>query len=283
MEENVSVSFLTLNGKFMARVSGPTHGNVLLRRVQYLRADDDVSKAHIAVSIIAGKILNCRTVLQRALRDHPETPKVKKIELAVKELKRQQIKLSYTNDVDHIRGIEGNAGKIYFSAFPSLILTDETKMLFEKRTRRPPLDPVNALLSFSYTLLMHDVRSALECVGLDPQVGYLHAERPGRHSLALDMMEELRPVIADRLALSLINKKILREKHFAFQPTGAVLLKDDARKIFLKAYQEKKATEIIHPYIKEKMTVGLIPHIQAQLLARYLRGDLDAYPPFIWK
>jgi CRISPR-associated protein Cas1 len=182
-----------------------------------------------------------------------------------------------------LRGVEGEAANTYFGVFDHLIISQKGDFRFDKRNRRPPLDEVNCLLSFLYTLLMHDVRSALECVGLDSCVGFLHRDRPGRAGLALDMMEEFRPVIADRLALSLINREQIRKKGFTVMESGAVIMKDDARKEVLTAYQKRKQEEITHPYLKENVQVGLLFYIQALLLARYLRGDIDSYPVFIWK
>lgn len=282
-ESNVAVSFLSEHGRFLASVRGPISGNVLLRREQYRRADDDFSCAQISAAILTAKFCNCRTVLQRALRDHPELSATHDICAAIAELERFIHALDVRLSLDELRGIEGQAAATYFGVFDHLILARKDHFFFRTRSRRPPLDNVNCMLSFLYTLLMHDVRSALEAVGLDPQVGYLHRDRPGRFGLALDLMEELRPILADRLVLSLINLKQVRPNSFLTQETGAVTMNDDTRKDIIVAYQNRKRETLRHPFINEEIEVGLIPLVQAQLFARYLRGDLDAYPAFIWK
>lgn len=281
-ENGVAVSFLSEYGKFLARVDGPQSGNVLLRREQYRRADDLSRSADLARMFIFGKLNNARTVLQRHLRDHPEAAGNPNVEALVLRLQQQMLRLQSPLPLDEVRGMEGDAAHAYFGAFNGL-LGARTGFEFHERSRRPPLDPVNALLSFLYTLLAHDCRSACEAVGLDPQVGFLHRDRPGRAGLALDLMEEFRPFLVDRLVLSLINRQQIALKDFVTGETGAVLLKDDPRKLVLKTWQERKQDEITHPFLNEKMSVGLVPHVQAQLLARHLRGDLDAYPPFLWK
>lgn len=282
-ENKVAVSFLTEYGHFLASIQGKISGNVLLRREQYRRADDAAYSAQITKSILTGKIANCRTVLQRALRDH--TDKINNDELveASKQLSWHLNQIQKTDTLDELRGIEGAAANIYFDVFDNLIITQKNDFKFDKRNRRPPLDEVNCLLSFLYTLLMHDVRSALESVGLDSCVGFLHRDRPGRPGLALDIMEEFRPFLADRLTLSLINRDQVRKKDFKRMESGAVFMNDDIRKEILVAYQKRKQEEIIHPYLKEKVQVGLLFYIQALLLARHLRGDIDGYPVFIWK
>lgn len=282
-ENNVGVSFLSEHGRFLASVRGPISGNVLLRREQYRRADDDFCSAQLSAAVLTAKFCNCRTVLQRALRDHADLRAAPDIAAMVAALEHHIRALDPRLSLDELRGIEGQAAAAYFAVFDHLILVDKEHFFFHTRSRRPPLDNVNALLSFVYTLLMHDVRSALEAVGLDPQVGYLHRDRPGRHGLALDLMEELRPVIADRLVLSLINLKQVHHNGFVSQETGAVTMDDDTRKQVIVAYQQRKRETLRHPFVNEDIEVGLIPHVQAQLLARHLRGDLDAYPPFIWK
>lgn len=282
-ERDVAVSFLSENGRFLARVQGPVSGNVLLRREQYRRADNDETSAEIAKSVLMGKIANCRTVLQRALRDHENKIDGDKLRQVSKLLAGSLQSLKLERSLNSIRGIEGDAAHLYFSVFDHLIISQKEDFIFRQRNRRPPLDKVNCLLSFLYTLLAHDVRSALESVGLDPSVGFLHRDRPGRPGLALDLMEEFRPVIADRLALSLINLSKVNKKGFRQAETGAVLMDDDTRKTLLVAYQQRKQDEIIHPFLGEKVTVGLLFHTQALLMARYLRGDLDGYPSFIWK
>lgn len=282
-ENDVAISFLTEYGRFLARVQGAVSGNVLLRREQYRRADDQRFSAEIAGSILTGKITNCRAVLQRALRDHGEKIDELKVRNAVARLNRQLDFFEQDVPLDVLRGLEGDSAHIYFSVFNHLIVAQKNTFRFHDRNRRPPLDNVNCLLSFIYTLLMHDVRSALETVGLDPAVGFLHRDRPGRPGLALDMMEEFRPYIADRLTLSLINLQQVQDKGFKKTDSGAVIMEDDTRKKVLVAYQERKQEEITHPFLGEKMMIGMLFHIQALLMARYLRGDLDGYPPFVWK
>ena len=282
-ENGVGVSFLTEHGRFLARVQGPVSGNVLLRREQYRRADDPKISAEIARAVLTGKIANSRTVLQRVLRDHGDKVAVDQVGFAVKRLSNYLEQMNQDQPLDVLRGCEGDAAHIYFSVFDHLILAQKEAFFFEERNRRPPLDNVNALLSFIYTLLVHDIRSALEAVGLDPAVGFLHRDRPGRPGLALDLMEEFRPFLADRLTLSLINLRQVQGKGFDKTDSGAVVMKDDTRKTLLVAYQERKQEEIVHPFLDEKVTIGTLFHIQALLMARYLRGDLDGYPPFIWK
>lgn len=281
-ENGVAVSMLTENGRFLARVVGEASGNVLLRREQYCRATSPGESADIARNVLLGKIGNCRTVLQRVRRDRGGDA-TGALGGAIDHLGRSLDRGRREADLDSIRGIEGDAARVYFGVFDEMITAGAADFVFEKRTRRPPRNPVNALLSFLYTLLLHDIRGALESVGLDVQVGYLHRDRPGRPGLALDLMEELRPVLADRLALGLINRGQLKPKNFARDPGGAVLLDDDGRRTVLKAYQERKRDEITHPFIGERTAMGLVPHVQAMLMARFLRGDLDGYPPFLWK
>ncbi|MCX5913959.1 MAG: type I-C CRISPR-associated endonuclease Cas1c [Deltaproteobacteria bacterium] len=282
-ERNVTISFLSEYGRFWARVEGPVSGNVLLRREQYRRADSETSSADIARVIVTAKVANGRTVLLRALRDHPDNSGASELEDAVLRLARVLDDLKEPIPLDSVRGQEGEAAWRYFAVFDHLITAQKEDFFFRQRSRRPPLDNMNALLSFLYTLLVHDVRSALETVGLDPAVGYLHRDRPGRPGLALDLMEELRPFIADRLALSLVNLKQIKGSGFIKTETGAVMMDDTTRKELLVAYQKRKQEEIQHPFLGEKIAVGLIPYVQSLLLARYLRGDLDGYPPFIWK
>jgi len=282
-ERDVTISFLTEHGRFLARVQGPVSGNVLLRREQYRRADDMSAAAQMARSVLTGKLANSRTVLLRALRDHAA-------KLNADEVREASTKISASLDylqsglpLNALRGVEGDAAHAYFSVFDHLIVSQKREFTFRGRNRRPPLDRVNCLLSFLYTLVLHDVRSALESVGLDPAVGFLHRDRPGRPGLALDMMEEFRPFLADRLTLSLINLNQVREKGFTKMESGAVLMDDETRKTVLVAYQKRKQDEIFHPFLEEKVTIGLLFHMQALLLARCLRGDLDGYPVFIWK
>jgi CRISPR-associated protein Cas1 len=282
-EKDVAVSFLSEHGRFLARVQGPVSGNVLLRREQFRRADNTSASVQIARSVLIGKLSNCRTVLQRALRDHGNKIDQASLQRAVSLIGAALKRLPDETDLNTIRGIEGDTARVYFDVFDHLIVVQKGDFSFNGRNRRPPLDNVNCLLSFLYTLVMHDVRSALEAVGLDPQVGFLHRDRPGRPGLALDMMEEFRPFIADRLALSLINLSQVNEKGFTQMETGAVLMDDETRKTLLVNYQQRKQDEILHPFLNEKVTLGLLFHVQALLLARYLRGDLDGYPPFIWR
>jgi CRISPR-associated protein Cas1 len=285
-EAAVSLSFLTPEGKFLARVEGPRTGNVLLRRAQYRAADMPAIAVPIVRGIVTAKAANQRTVLRRALRDHGDRMAAEQrdaIEAAEARLGHITRRATAAEDVDSLRGHEGDAANVYFGVFDALIQGDRSAFSFGGRSRRPPLDRVNALLGFLYAMLGHDCRSALEGVGFDPQVGLLHADRPGRASLALDLMEELRPVLADRLALTLINRGQLRAGDFRVEQSGAVFLTDEGRKTVLLAWQERKQQELRHPFLGETMPLGLVPHIQAQLLSRHVRGDLDGYPPFVWK
>ena len=281
-ERNVGLSFLTENGRFLARVQGPVSGNVLLRREQYRRADDPVFSARIAAACVLGKVANCRTVLLRARRDHADRVDTDALQLATDRLSASIRRLQDDLDLDAVRGIEGDAARVYFEAFDHLIVRDKDHFFMRGRSRRPPLDRVNCLLSFLYTLVLHDLRSALESVGLDPAVGYLHRDRPGRAGLALDLMEEFRPM-ADRLALSLVNLGQLQAGDFVFSDSGAVRMSDAARKTLLVAYQKRKQEEMVHPFVDERMSLGLFFHMQALLFARMLRDELDGYPPVIWK
>lgn len=285
-EQGITVTYLGQNGRFLARIEGPVTGNVLLRRQQYRASDDEAACGTIVRGIIAGKTLNQRAVIRRVLRDHGGTmqadtrQRLQSVEDRLTQIVRGTKKPA---TIDKLRGLEGEAANLYFSVFQDFIRIDGTDFCFRGRTRRPPLDPVNALLSFIYTLLVHDIRSALETVGLDPAVGFLHRDRPGRPSLALDLLEEFRPFFADRLVLALINRRQIKSTDFRHLENGAVVMSDDARKNVLVAYQERKRSELTHPFIEERVTLGLLWHVQAQLLARHLRGDLDGYPPFIWK
>lgn len=276
-EKNVFISFLSERGRFLARVQGP------LRREQYLRADDPEFSTDMARYIIAGKIANCRNVLTRALKDHRDKINAENVRHAVFHLGRCLLSLEQEKSLDNLRKVEGYATHRYFSVFSELILTQKDTFPFEERTRRPPLDPVNCLLSFAYSLLDHDIRSALESVGLDPTVGYLHRDQPGRPGLAMDLMEEFRPFIVDRLVLSLINFQRVHVKGFNKSDTGAVLMDDETRRTLLVAYQEQKLEEFFHPFLDEKITIKLLFHVQAMLLSRYLCGDLDQYQPFIYR
>ena len=280
----ITIVLLDRAGRFQARIEGPVSGNVLLRRAQYRAAEapDDIVR-----SIVSAKIANQRAVLQRALRDYgTDMPAERRaaVEAAVERQARILRRVAFADEsLDALRGAEGEAAQLYFAVFGDLVRSPDTDIRFLGRSRRPPLDPVNALLSFLYTLLTHDCRSAAEGVGLDPAVGFLHRDRPGRPSLALDLMEELRPIFADRLALSLLNRRQLRVRDFERRDGGAVLLTDEGRRTVLAAWQERKKEERRHPFLDETAPLGLVPHLQALLLARHLRGDLDAYPPWVWK
>lgn len=280
----ITMVLLDRVGRFQARIEGPVTGNVLLRRAQYRMSD---KPEDIVRSLVLGKVSNQRSVLMRALRDYGNEYTAEDrqaIDTTVDRLARILRRVALSDEtLDALRGSEGEAAYLYFSVFDHLIRSPDPEMRWQSRSRRPPLDPVNALLSFLYTLLTHDCRSAAESVGLDPAVGFLHRDRPGRPSLALDLMEELRPVFADRLALSLVNRRQLRAKDFETRDGGAVMMSDDARKTVLTAWQERKKEERTHPFLEEKAPLGLVPYLQAQMLARHLRGDLDAYPPWFWK
>lgn len=282
-EKGVTIALLERNGRFCARIEGPVSGNVLLRRAQYRFSDRPESFAR---GFVIGKIANQRAVLQRALRDGEQIPEEARVKIAgaVRRLAGllRQVAVS-TADLDGLRGLEGEAANHYFGVFNALIHSDDPRLRFQGRSRRPPLDAVNALLSFLYVLLTHECRSACEAVGLDPAVGFLHRDRPGRPSLALDLMEELRPVFADRLALALLNRKQVQADDFDWRDGGGVFLNDKGRKTVLTAWQERKKDERRHGFLDETAPLGLVPYLQALLLARHIRGDLDAYPPWFWK
>jgi CRISPR-associated protein Cas1 len=282
-EHDVALAFLSEHGRFLARVVGETSGNVLLRREQYRRADRDEATLAIARSVIAGKLANSRTVLLRGARDRTGSAAAERLTGVAARMAAFLTALGSARTLDEARGIEGAAAREYFAAFDCLVAQQKETFTFTQRSRRPPLDPINALLSFVYTILLHDVTAALESHGLDPAVGYLHRDRPGRVSLALDLMEELRSWFADRLVLTLINLRQVTADDFVLGETGAVTMTDGGRKTVLLAYQTRKQDELLHPFLEERTTVGLVPSIQALLLARHLRGDLDAYPPFVWK
>lgn len=282
-DADVALSFHTPHGKFLAAGRGFTSGNILLRRAQYRAADNPEATLAIARNVIAAKLANARKVLQRAVRDHGEkdASATEALGKSAEQLLRCIRSVKKATHLDSLRGTEGEGASYYFDAFPALLTN--TQFAFGGRNRRPPTDPVNALLSFLYNLLTHDCRSALESCGLDPQCGFLHRDRPGRPSLALDLMEEFRPFLADRAALTLLNRRQLKANDFETKDNGAVYLREDSRKVVLNHWQERKQTEIVHPLLEEKITLGLLPHLQARLLARHLRGDLDAYPAFIAK
>ena len=282
-EAGVGISFHTQYGRFLARVHGPQSGNVILRRAQHRMTVDPWAGVIAAKHVVCAKIANARTVLQRALRDHSPKMAASRVEAAVTRLASLLAEMTQNLTLERIRGIEGDAARTYFGVFDEMIVCQKDRFLFTQRTRRPPKDNTNALLSFVYALLTHDTTSACESVGLDPQMGFLHADRSGRPSLALDLVEEFRPFLADRLVLSLINRQQVDAKGFKVRETGGVEMDDRTRKTILVAYQNRKQETILHPFLNEKMTIGLLPHIQARLLARWLRGDLDAYPAFLWK
>ena len=282
-ERNISLCYLTPQGKFLARVTGKVQGNVLLREQQYKSSKDDEISLTIAKNCIMGKVYNARWVLERAIRDHGMQIDVEGVKKASLHLKESLQYIQNAESKDQLRGYEGEAASIYFGIFNELILQQKKEFNFQGRNKRPPKDNVNAMLSFVYTLLTNQITSALEVVGLDPYVGYLHTDRPGRVSLALDLIEELRSVYVDRFVLSLINKKIVNGKNFSQKENGAVLMGDDLRKKLLVEWQNKKQEVITPPYLKEKVEWGMVPYVQAMLLARYLRGDLDGYPVFLWK
>jgi CRISPR-associated protein Cas1 len=284
-EAKVALSFHTPHGRFLAATNGFTSGNILLRREQYRRADHEPSSVTIAANMIAAKLANTRHVLMRASRDHGEKYPDRALTL-IQSADFLAIRIGLiprATTLDSLRGIEGDSAAAYFAVFPHLLTNHDPQITINGRSRRPPLDPVNALLSFLYVILMHDCRSALESCGLDPQCGFLHRDRPGRPSLALDLMEEFRAFLADRTALSLFNRQQITSKDFDYKENGAVLLKEDSRKKVLTVWQERKLDEITHPFLDEKTTIGLLPQLQARLLARHLRGDLDAYPAFLCK
>lgn len=260
-ERGIGLTFCTPRGRFLARTCGESSGNVLLRREQYRIADD----------------------AQRTCRDHSPRVEGCGLEEAAQSIRELLPPVLSVTDLDALRGLEGVAAGAYFGVFDHMLLSRKEDFFFHGRNRRPPLDRVNAMLSFAYSLLAHDCASALESVGLDAYVGFLHRDRPGRNSLALDLMEELRPCMADRFVLTLVNNRMVKPEDFQIQDSGAVLLTDDGRRKFLKTWQERKRDTLTHPYLNEKLSWGMIPYVQALLLARFIRGDLDAYPPFLWK
>ena len=274
-EQGIGLAYYSEYGKFLAQVQGPQSGNVLLRRTQYRWADDEQQSVSVARLMVAAKIANCRAVLQREIRNHGGNDLIAK---AITQLAASLRRVKNTVTVAETMGVEGDAASCYFSVFNELLRADG--LAFGGRVRRPPTDPVNALMSFAYTLINQECASALQGVGLDPYVGFLHQDRPGRKSLALDLLEEFRAPWADRFILTLINRGQIKAKDFETEASGAVRLKDNARKEFLSAWQERKQIEIIHPYLQEKVSIGLLPHCQALLLARHLRGDTEFYPPY---
>lgn len=282
-ERGINLCFLTPRGRFLARTCGEDRGNVLLRKSQYRISDNESLSCQLARNFIFGKVYNGRWSIDRTLRDHALRVDSDKLNHAKELLDEALPSIMEATELGQLRGIEGVTASVYFSVFDDLILNQKDSFYFRERSRRPPLDNVNALLSFTYSLLASDCAAAAESVGLDSYVGFLHRDRPGRASLALDLMEELRSVFADRFVITLINNKVIQAEHFIERETGAVFLNDIGRKVFLTAWQNRKKEEITHPFLKEKLPWGLVPYVQALLLARFLRGDLDGYPPFLWK
>lgn len=282
-KRNISLCFVSPQGRFQARVTGEVRGNVVLRRRQYDVSGDEALSLGIARNCITGKVFNSRWVLERATRDHELQVDVEKLKQASNFLRQSLDYIRKCENMAQLRGYEGEAASIYFGVFGQLILQQKKDFTFTGRNKRPPLDNVNAMLSFVYTLLTNTIASALETVGLDPYIGFMHTDRPGRVSLALDLIEELRPVLADRFVLTMINRKIVTARDFTKKEDGAVLMSDDARRNLLTEWQNKKKEVITHPYLEEKVEWGMIPYVQSMLLARYLRGDIDEYPPFFWK
>lgn len=282
-ERNIDLAFMSGNGRFLARVTGEVKGNVTLRKQQYRVSDNKEESISIAKNFVFGKVYNARWILERAARDYPLRLDADKLRDKSAFLYHSLQEIRACEDTSRLLGLEGEAASVIFSVFDQLILQQKESFFFQERSKRPPLDNVNAMLSFAYSLLAGMCGSALEAVGLDPYVGFYHTDRPGRISLALDVMEELRGVMADRFVLTMINKRIIKKENFIRKENGAVILDDSGRKLFLSAWQERKQDIIKHPFLNEKIEWGMVPHAQAMLLARYLRGDLDEYPPFLWK
>lgn len=281
MKQDISLTFFTSSGRFRGRLIGEINGNVTVRKKQYRLSDKEEESVMIARHMITGKIFNSEQLLKRTIRDHALRVDINRIEKAIDRLRESRMATINCNNLDELRGIEGNAANTYYSVFAECILQEKDVFFFRGRNRRPPLDPVNALLSFAYSILASETAAALEGVGLDSYVGFLHRDRPGRTSLALDVMEELRSIIADRFVLKIINRKQISVNDFVIKENKAVILKDEARRNFLQLWQSEKQKTVTHPYLKEKISWGLIPHVQALLLARFLRGDLEAYPPIL--
>ena len=280
MDNNVSLVFMTPQGRFIGRIQGATQGNVLLRKKQYSLSEDENVALHLAKLFITGKVFNTRGILQRYIRDNGADEEVEDV---IKQLDWQKKRILLAENMDILRGEEGHAANTYFEVFNHLILHQKDDFPFNGRSRRPPKDEVNAMLSFVYTLIANDVAAALESVGLDPYVGFMHTLRPGRTSLALDMMEELRAYLGDRLVLSMINRKQVTKKDFIRQSDESFVMTDNCRKELITTWQNRKKETIEHPYLKEKIPIGLLPYTQALLLARFLREDLDDYPVFLMK
>lgn len=282
-ERGISLAFCTPRGRFLARIAGSTSGNVLLRRAQYRTADELSASCRIARSMIFGKVYNARWSVERTKRDHAMRVDTGRLAEVSAQLQGLLPQIAAETSLESLRGLEGSGATAYFGVLDEMILREKETFFFHERSRRPPLDAFNALLSFAYSLLAHDCASALESVGLDAYVGFLHRDRPGRESLALDLMEELRACMADRFVLTIVNNRVLKASDFVFRESGAVLLTDEGRRTFLRRWQERKYDTITHPFLEEKLPWGLVPYVQSLLLARYLRGDLDDYPPFLWK
>lgn len=283
VKHNISLCFMSQYGRFLASVAGEMKGNVVLRKQQYRISDDETQSVRITRNMIVGKLHNSRWILERATRDHPLQVDVEELKKVSSNLAGSINQLMESSSLDEIRGIEGNAASQYFSVIDQLILRNKQDFFFRERSRRPPLDNMNAMLSFLYTLLANDCTSALSSVGLDPYVGFLHCERPGRASLAMDFMEELRAPFVDRFVIGLVNRNMVKPTDFIQKENGAVLMTDSGRNTIIKAWQQKKKEVIKHPFLEEKIEWGLIPYAQSLLLARYIRGELDEYPVFLWK
>lgn len=282
-KREIGLAFCTPRGRFLARVSGQMQGNVLLRRTQYRVADDPSESCRVARMMILGKVYNARWSIERTRRDHAMRIDGERFAAVSQQLQGLLPQITAETSLESLRGLEGAGATAYFSILDDMILQGKDTFFFRERSRRPPLDAFNAMLSFAYSLLAHDCASALETVGLDAYVGFLHRDRPGRESLALDLMEELRPCFADRFVLTMVNNRIIKPEDFDFRESGAVFLTDTGRKSFLQKWQERKRETITHPFLEEKLPWGLVPYVQSLLLARYLRGHLDDYPPFLWK
>ncbi len=282
-EKGINLVFYSPNGRFLARAVGYERGNVLLRMTQFRISDNKELSCKIGRNFILGKIYNSKWVLERATRDHPERVPVDELKKASAMLTDSMSEIKECMDLDILQGIEGKAAQSYFQCFNLMILQQKEEFIFTDRNRRPPLDRVNALLSFTYSILTRECEAALEGVGLDPYLGFVHRQRPGRCSLALDLIEELRPSYADRFVLFCINQRVIKPTHFSVQQNGAVWLNEDGRKQFFAEWQKRKQESLTHPFLKEKICWGLVPYVQALLLARTLRGDMEEYPPFFWK
>ncbi|MEZ5454047.1 MAG: type I-C CRISPR-associated endonuclease Cas1c [Thiothrix sp.] len=284
MADGRSIVWLNEHGRFQARVEGPVNGNILLRQAQFRAADRVETALDLSKSFIAGKLRNSRNVLLRSARDSKDETEKAQLVRAAKSLAINLRNVGHAESADSVRGLEGDAARVYFEQFNTMIKPQmREEFEYKGRSRRPPLDAVNALISFLYSLLLNDCRSALETVGLDPQLGFFHVVRPGRPALALDLLEEFRAVLGDRLALTLINRGQVRAKDFDFRPGGAVMLNDSGRKTVIVAYQERKKETLQHPVLETPVEIGLLPLLQARMLARYLRGDVEAYVPFLNK